>query len=77
MSPINTCAGCKLNNKNPSADPITIQPKIVVSFTFHIIDITVNAVKIIVVTLVDNPSIPSVKLTAFVVDKITATAKNY
>ena len=40
VSPINTCAGCKLNSKNPSAAPIIIQPNIVVSFIPHIIDIT-------------------------------------
>lgn len=71
---MNIWAGCKLNNKNPSPAPTTIHPNIVVSFIFHIIDITVKHVNIIVVTLVASPSIPSVKFTAFVVAKITTTA---
>ena len=49
-------------------------PNIVTSFIPNIIDITVKQVIIIVVTLVESPSIPSVKLTAFVVASITKIA---
>lgn len=74
VSPINTFAGCKLNIKKPKHAPINIVPNIVISFTPNIIPITVRHVIIIVVTLVESPSIPSVKLTAFVVANITTTA---
>ena len=75
VSPMNTCAGYILNNKNPKLVPIIIDPNIVVSFIFHIIEIMVNVAIINVVTPVDNPSIPSVKFTAFVVPNITNRAK--
>ena len=63
-----------MKSKNPKAAPITIHPKIVVSLISQTIEITVKQVSIIVVTLVANPSIPSVKFTAFVVANITITA---
>ena len=63
-----------MNIKNPKHAPINIVPNIVISFTPNIIPITVRHVIIIVVTLVESPSIPSVKLTAFVVANITTTA---
>ena len=74
VSPINTFAGCKLNNKNPKQVPIKTQPIKVTSVTPKIILITVSAVIIIVVTLVAKPSIPSVKFTALVVPSITTIA---
>ena len=64
----------KLNNKNPKHAPIKMLPNIVTYFIPNIIDITVKQVIIIVVTLVESPSIPSVKLTAFVVASITKIA---
>ena len=74
VSPINTFAGCKLNIKNPKTDPITILPNTETSVTPLNIPITVRHVIIIVDTLEDNPSIPSVKFIAFVVAKITHIA---
>ncbi len=74
VSPIITFAGCKLNTKNARQLPIKILPNIVISFIPKIIPMTVKQVRIMVVTLVDSPSIPSVKLTAFVVARSTTTA---
>ena len=74
VSPIITFAGCKLKTKNAKQLPIKILPKIVISFIPKIIPITVKQVRIMVVTLVDKPSIPSVKLTALVVARSTTTA---
>ena len=66
VSPINTLAGCKLNIKNPSTLPITILPKTDISFIPAVIPIMVKQVIIIADTLEESPSIPSVRLTAFV-----------
>ena len=44
VSPINTFAGCKLNNKNPKHAPIRIAPISETSGTLKIIPIIVNAV---------------------------------
>ena len=74
VSPINTLAGYMLNIKNANTAPITIAPNTIISFTSNIVEITVKHVIIIVHTLDDNPSIPSVKLTAFVVASITNIA---
>ena len=74
VSPINTLAGWRLNIKNPKQAPIKIVPANVTSLIPNIILIDTRQVKIIVVTLVDNPSIPSVKLTAFVVPNKTNIA---
>ena len=71
VSPINTFAVFKLKIKNPKHAPIIILPKTTISFTSSIIAITVKHVVIIAETLVLSPSIPSVKLTAFVVPNIT------
>ena len=68
---MNTFAGCKLNSKNAKHIPIKLTPIITISLTPKIIPITVKHVNIIVVTDVLNPSIPSVKLIAFVVPSIT------
>ena len=57
---------CNLSHKKDIDKAFKIIPKS--------IDITVKQVNIIAVTLVDSPSIPSVKLTAFVVASITNTA---
>ena len=74
VSPINTFAGCMLNNKNPKTTPITIVPNITTSFTSKIIPITVKQVIIIVETVGHNPSTPSVRFIAFVVPSITNIA---
>ena len=74
VSPINTFAGCKLNIKNPNVAPITILPNIDTSYTWLLIPITVKHVIIIAETLEDNPSIPSVRFTAFVVASTTIIA---
>ena len=74
VSPINTLAGCKLNSKNPKQLPTRHAPIITISLTPNIIPTTVKNANIIVVTVVDNPSIPSVKLTAFVVPSKTKIA---
>ena len=60
-----------MNNKNARHIPIKLAPKTTNSFTPNVTPITVKHVKIIVVTDVLNPSIPSVKLIAFVVASIT------
>ena len=64
-----------VNIKNAKLHPHTIVPKIITSLILNITPITVKQAIIIVVTLVANPSIPSVKLTAFVVASITIIAK--
>ena len=64
----------KLNIKNPKQAPTIILPNTTISFTSNIIAITVKHVVIIAATLALNPSIPSVKLTAFVVASITKIA---
>ena len=69
-----TFAGCKLNIKKPNTVPITTLPKIATSFTSNKIPIIVKQVMIIAHTLEESPSIPSVKLTAFVVASITRIA---
>ena len=74
VSPINTFAGCKLNIKKPSTEPITMLPNIEISVKLYCIPIIVKQVIIIAETLDESPSIPSVKLTAFVVAKITIMA---
>ena len=74
VSPIITLDGYKLNNKNPKHAPDSALPNKVTSLQSKIIAITVRQVKIIVVTLLDKPSIPSVKLIAFVVASITKIA---
>lgn len=74
VSPIKIFAGCILKIKNPNTAPITIAPKIPSSYTPNFKAIIVKHVIIIVHTLDDNPSIPSVKFTAFVVPKITIIA---
>jgi len=66
VSPIITFDGYKLNNKNPKHAPDKALPNKVTSFISNIIAITVKHVNIIVVTLLDKPSTPSVKLIAFV-----------
>ena len=70
-----TFAGCKLNSKNAKQIPIKLAPNTTISFTSIIIPITVNHARIIVVTEVLSPSIPSVKLIAFVVASITNIVK--
>ena len=65
----------KLNIKNPKHAPITMLPKTTISFTSNIIATTVKHVVIIAEILVLNPSIPSVKFTAFVVPNITNITK--
>ena len=75
VSPINTFAGCKLKTKNAKFVPHTILPNNTTSFTLYFIPITVRQAITMVVTLVANPSIPSVKLTAFVVPSITKITK--
>ena len=72
---VNTLAGCRLNIKNPITAPITMLPNKEASGTAFICAITVKHVIIIAETLDDNPSIPSVKFTAFVVASITKIAK--
>ena len=74
VSPIKILAGCKLNIKKPNTEPITMLPKIETSVMFFIIAMAVNAAIIIAEILEDKPSIPSVKLTAFVVASITKIA---
>ena len=74
VSPINTCAVFKLNIKNPKHAPIIMLPNTTISFTSKMIATTVRHVVIIAAILVLNPSIPSVKLTAFVVASITKIA---
>ena len=53
---------------------MTIAPNITISFTWKIVAIMVKQVIIIVLTLEDNPSIPSVKFIALVVANITNIA---
>ena len=60
VSPMNTFAGCKLNNKKARHIPIKLVPNITISFVPVIIPIAVKHVSIIVVTDVASPSIPSV-----------------
>ena len=60
--------------KNPRHAPTIILPNTIISFISKIIAITVKHVTIIAETLVLNPSIPSVKFTAFVVPNITNMA---
>ena len=74
VSPIKILAGCKLNIKNPNTAPITTLPKITTSEVPFIIAIAVKHAIIIHDTDDDNPSIPSVKLIAFVVASITKIA---
>ena len=74
VSPINAFAGYILNIKNPNVAPITIAPNTIISFVPNIVAIIVKHVIIIVLTLDDNPSIPSVKFIAFVVASITKIA---
>ena len=74
VSPIITLAVCKLNNKNPKHEPTTTLPKTVTSFTSNIIATTVMKVIMMALTLLANPSTPSVKFTAFVVANITKIA---
>ena len=64
----------ELNIKNPNTAPITIEPNIDTSCTPFMFAITVKQVIIIAETLEDKPSIPSVKLIAFVVPNITTIA---
>lgn len=71
VSPINTLAVFKLNIKNPKHAPTIILPNTIISLISNIIAITVKHVVIIADILVLSPSIPSVKLTAFVVPSIT------
>ena len=74
VSPINAFAGYMLNIKNANTAPIVIAPNITISFTPNIVAIIVKHVIIIADTVDDNPSIPSVKFTAFVVPSITNIA---
>ena len=74
VSPIIIFAGFKLNTKNPKHTPTTILPKTTISLISNIIAITVKHVTIIADILAPNPSIPSVKFTAFVVPNITNIA---
>ena len=73
VSPINTFAGCKLNIKKPSTEPITMLPNIEISVKLYCIPI-VKQVIIIAETLDESPSIPSVKFIALVVANITIIA---
>lgn len=77
VSPMNTFAGCRLNIKNPSTAPMTILPNNDISATPNKIPITVKQVIIMVHTLDESPSIPSVKLMAFVVPKNYNNCKWY
>ena len=74
VSPINTFAGCKLNIKKPKIVPITTLPNTDISGCPNNIPIIVKQVIIIALTLDAKPSIPSVRLIAFVVAKITTIA---
>ena len=74
VSPINTFAGCKLNIKKPSTEPITMLPNIEISVKLFCIPIIVKQVIIIAETLDESPSIPSVKFIALVVANITIIA---
>lgn len=71
VSPIKTFAVFKLNIKNPKHAPTIILPNTTISFISKIIAITVKHVVIIADIEVLRPSIPSVKLIAFVVPNIT------
>lgn len=71
VSPINIFAGCKLNIKNPRHAPQSVSPIKAISYTPLFIAIIDNAAIIIIETLLANPSIPSVKFTAFVAASIT------
>ena len=74
VSPINTLAGYILNIKNANTAPITIAPNTTISFTPSIVAIIVKHVIIIVHTLGDKPSIPSVKFIALVAPNNTNIA---
>lgn len=71
VSPIKTFAVFKLKIKNPKHAPTIMLPNTTISLTSKIIAITVKHVVIMADIDVLNPSIPSVKLTAFVVPSIT------
>ena len=74
VSPINTLAGWILNIRNPKTAPMTILANIDTSYNCKLIPIIAKQVIIIAHTLDDKPSIPSVKLTAFVAPNMTRIA---
>ncbi len=74
MSPIKIFAGCKLNIKNPRHAPQREHPIITISCTPCFAAITERHAIIIIEIEAPNPSIPSVKFTAFVAASITNIA---
>ena len=74
VSPINIFAGCKLNIKNPKHAPHNTQPRTVISSIPYLAAITERHAIIIIDMDAPNPSIPSVRFTAFVAASITNIA---
>lgn len=74
MSPMNIFAGCKLNIKNPKHAPHSTHPKTVISSTPYFAAITERHAMIIIEIDAPNPSIPSVRFTAFVAASIAKIA---
>ena len=73
VSPINIFAGLKLNGKNPKHEPISAIPKIAIEYSPTLIDINTSDIDIIADTPAANPSRPSIKFTAFVMNTIHIT----
>ena len=66
--PINILAGLKLNSKKDNNDPITVILNNTISYFSFKIPNTVVPIKQIINNPLANPSNPSVKFTAFVVE---------
>ena len=64
VSPINIFAGFLLNNKNPISAPTIVKQNTNTGKLFSLYAYKANVLVVIIVTLVANPSNPSVKFTA-------------
>lgn len=74
VSPMNIFAGCRLNIKNPKHAPHSTQPNTVISSMPYLAAMTDRHAIIIIEMDAPNPSIPSVRFTAFVAASITNIA---
>ena len=74
VSPIKIFAGCKLNIKKPRHAPHKTEPSTAISGMLYFIAITERHAIIIIEIEAPSPSIPSVRLTAFVPASITKIA---